>query len=148
MPDYVAIQGANGSELSIAPMTLDQLRDCKFDDEEFACDALQFYDIRKKSCLSAILTDNITLIDSMCDFYFFKDHLEPGFTAITKHAIMLYNVDSITLTCNGYEPYEQSGCTFCVLHIPCNCIVTHGYLRFALGKTQGCAGFNLDTLSI
>ena len=120
MPDYVAIQGTEHGELKIAPMTWEQLRACKFDDEEFSCDALQFYDIREDSCLSAILKDNVTLIDSMCEFYFFNDHLKPGFTAITKSSIMLYNVDSIKLTCNGYEEYNQSGRTFCVPHIPCN----------------------------
>ena len=78
LPDYVAIQGTEGSELKIAPMTWEQLRACKFDDEEFSCDALQFYAIREDSCLSAILIDNVTLIDSICEFYFFKDHLKPG----------------------------------------------------------------------
>ena len=142
LPDYVAIQGTEGSELKIAPMTRDQLRDCKFDDEEFSCDTLQFYDIREDSCLSAILKDNATLIYSMCEFYFYKEHLEPGFTAITKSSVMLYHVDSIKLACNGYEPYNQPGCTFCVLHVPCNCIVTYGYSSFAIGETQGCASFN------
>ena len=58
---------------------------------------------------------------------------------------MLYNVDSIKLTCNGYEEYNQSGCTVCVLHIQCDCIVTYGYSSFTLGETQGCAGFNPET---
>ena len=142
MPDYVAIQGTEGSGLKIAPMTVDQLRDCKFDDDEFSCDTLQFYHIREDSRLSAIFKDNATLIYSMCEFYFYKEHLEPGFTAITKSSVMLYHVDSIKLACNGYEPYNQSGCTFCVLHVPCNCVVTYGYSSFAIGETQGCTSFS------
>ena len=80
---YVAIQ-----------MNWDQLRDCKFDNEEFSCDALQFYDIREDFFLSAILIENITLIDSMCEFYFFKDHLKQGSKAVVLVWSLLANLVS------------------------------------------------------
>ena len=144
LPDYVAIRTGFKEEVEYAPMTSKQVQACSYTGSsgtDFFCPfGLSFFDISEETCLAALIKDNSTLIHKYCDFLFFRDHIKPGFIALSSSNFLLYDVDILLLTCGNNPTKSVIGCHFCVINVPCNCQVWFRNQRYFASVDEECSG--------
>ncbi|MEW8547436.1 MAG: hypothetical protein AB2693_28350, partial [Candidatus Thiodiazotropha sp.] len=139
LPEYVVIRHTVDEQVKYAPLSQSQLNECLHNGEYICKFGLKFYDLSISSCLSAVIRDDASLIHSACDFLFFKDQIKAGFRPISESALLLYNVDEVTLKCGKDKVYTEEGCKYCIFHVPCNCQLTFKEQSFSLSADEGCS---------
>lgn len=145
LPDYVVIQTVQDGMVKYATMTQGQVVECRTKVSELICNfGLKFVDVRKDTCMSSLIQDNATNIHSFCEFLFYRDHIKPGFTPIADDTLILYEVDKLTLQCANGNVYTETGCTFCLFHIPCSCEVSFGESSYGRAADQACANVTAE----
>lgn len=103
-------------------LTHQQLSRCRGSNPKYCPFSVPLTSQSKQSCLSALFSRNNEKVHEICDFRFLQNIIKPNLQEIGPGKILVSNIDNITVSCPQHT-YSTKGCKFCVVKIPCECMV-------------------------
>ena len=146
LPDYVVVKDQGWK---YARITAAQYMECKVESTMTTCPfPLVFDTMERDACLSGLYNNNGELIHRHCDFRYFQDNIKSGFQMVTNTKALVYDLStgSFTVNCNG-KTHSVKGCNFCLLDVPCNCVIKTVYQDSITSAWKHCKGDVKDTIT-
>ena len=72
------------------------------------------------TCVSALLQNNRSLINQLCQFHFRPEYLQPNIIPLTSSTVLVTNMSSLTYDCYRRRKTVHD-CLQCQMTIPCGC---------------------------
>lgn len=99
------------------------------------CDInLTFSSIESPTCLSGLLKDNASLIESNCKFVAVNNSIKEDIIKVSKDSVIMIRMTETKWDCFNVQR-TMKGCSFCEVKIPCNCRLKH--LNYSLYASTG-----------
>ena len=90
------------------------------------------------SCILSIFKNDVSSIQSLCDFRVLTNTLVPHIVELTNNRLLVYRLRTISLHCSDGSR-QLDGCQdFCVITIPCKCSVDTDKVHFS-GHISSCS---------
>ena len=121
--------------------------ECKVESTMTTCPfPLVFDTMERDACSSGLYNNNGELIHRHCDFRYFQDNIKSGFQIVTNTKALVYDLSSFTVNCKG-KTHSMKGCNFCLLDVPCNCVIKTVYQDSITSAWKHCKGDVKDTIT-
>ena len=76
------------------------------------------------ACVAAVWIDNQRSVETNCQTVIVPQSRQPIARPMSNGRVLFVDVKEFTKTCHGQATTTKRGCTFCMITLPCNCMIS------------------------
>lgn len=134
LPDFLAM---NSDKNQYTGLTTGDYSRCHGDNILICPFSKPLKDVDDGLCVDALVDNDIINIQRECQVFASSNSIRPNMQAITNDRLLIQKLDLINMQC-GTQAKVIKGCHSCLIHVPCNCIVTSGGFKFVSPSSRHC----------
>ena len=135
IPDYMAITADRQYYTTLSENAISY---CKTTKQEKLCHFRPpLSAISKDNCIANIFMNNRKEVKQFCNFRLLTDEIHPHILHINDNKVIIYQMTKLILECPNNKRSILPGCeSFCLMTIPCSCVLLTNDLIFQSPLTQ------------